>query len=1092
MDVRAQRWAAIPHRLGPPGVDWSPRANRRRGWAAPAMPLRNPHLPQAATVAAVGPPDTVHLAIIRVEFLTDRGGDLSSGNGRFDLSGPDTMAAPIDRPPHNRDFYLAHLEALRRYYDVQSYGRVVVVGDVWPRTQDGAYTLADMADYGPWAFSQDIYPAALALFRDSFFAADAQSQALNDRIPWDDYDRFMVMHAGSDLQSDLRQDSPEDIPTFTIGVLDRDAVIFPDSLNRPIDRTVICPETSSQDGFYGALNGVIAHENGHNIFGFADLYDVFTGIPVVGYWSLMDSGNQVGAPFQLPNGEESFAVGLLPPSVDPFHRFFATDALAFPEVTSGDTVAIANDERNPDIRRVFLSSEEYLLLENRAIAAGDSVPLVQDTTTRVVLGPKFPDRFEYDALLPSRPHDEGTPAPPSGGVLIWHIDASRIPFETATRIDPSTDYGFNTDPLHPAISVIEADGLDDLGDLSSPFLFGSPYDPYFASNNRTLSDTTVPNLRPFTGAHPHVRIDVLDEPGASMRVSVHEDWRLDGWPVATDFPPGGPLLLAVDADGAADRKLEVCWAGGAAGSPDSAALFAVRRDGTGLSGGPHAFAHLDHRPLPLLAAIPIGEALQDPPDGPAWFAATTSYDASADSVGGSPGGQVWLVDHTGATRPGWPAALPSRVTTPPVIAGIYPNASVFVGCADGLVRELALDGTVRAASTTALSGGVSGSLAVDAYQASPTGGGRIGAAGAAGDVAIFSRYGSDYRPPAGSWPVHLGGPGPGFAPDFLWLDFDGNGSAAGSTAACLGGGRTLVVHFADRLWALCSDGSILPGWGRSFGDTLVAGLGAGDPDGDGFAEVLVQSVGSQVAFINQSGYPSPGWPRQVSRESFRTQSPPLALDLEGVQATDVVALDGSGLIGALRGDGRPLSGWPLATGAGAVGAPAAADLDRDGRMEIVAPDRSVPDSLQQDLNGRFGTLYAFSLPARPPGPVTDAWPMLGGDPGRTSALPLARSPSAPTASSGPLVDGSLHAFPNPARRRPISFAYQLTEPAEVDFTVLDPSGHAVASFTRSGRRADNLEVWDPGPVPAGLYVARLRFRGTSSTRSEAITLGLLR
>ncbi|MEK7330992.1 MAG: hypothetical protein AAB113_09335, partial [Candidatus Eisenbacteria bacterium] len=715
-EVRAQRWRAFPHLLSRPGVDWSPRANRRRGWTPPSLALRDPHSAQAATAAVSGPPDTLRLAIIRVAFWNDRGGDLSSGNGRFDLSGPDTTAAPIDRPPHDRAFYLAHLEALRRYYDAQSYGGVVIVGDVWPRVADGAYMLDDMADFGPWAFSQEIYQAAVDLFRAALFTADSMSQsAFGDRIPWDDYDRFMIIHAGSDLQSDLRQDSPEDIPTFTIGVLDRDAVVFPDSLNRPIDRAVVCPETSSQDGFFGALNGVIAHESGHLLFGFADLYDVFTGRPVDGYWSLMDSGNLVGAPFQLPDGSESFAVGLLPPSLDPFHRFFLSDVLSFSDVVSGDTLTIANSQRNPDMRRLFLSSDEYLVLENRAIAASDSVPLDQDSTTRVVLGPKFPDRYEYDALLPSRPHAEGTPPLPSGGLLVWHIDASLIPFETAMRIDPQRDYGFNTDPARPAISVIEADGLADLGDPSSPFLFGSPYDPYFLSNNRTLGDATVPNLRPHTGTLPHARIDILDEPGSTMRFSVVNDWQLDGWPVAADFPDGGPLLLAVDADGAPDRHVEVCWAGGAAGSPDSTALFAVRVDGKGLLSGPHAFAHLDRlgdpRPRPLMAALPIGDPLTDPPDGPSYFAVSTYYDASADSIGGVPGGRVWLIDHFGTPRPGWPAALPSIVTTPPVIAGLYPNASVFVGCADGFVYELQLNG-VWTQMGPVLAGGVSGRLAV--------------------------------------------------------------------------------------------------------------------------------------------------------------------------------------------------------------------------------------------------------------------------------------------------------------------------------------------------------------------------------------------
>ena len=38
-------------------------------------------------------------------------------------------------------------------------------------------------------------------------AADSQSVVLGDRIPWDKYDRFVLIHAGSDLQTDVLQDS---------------------------------------------------------------------------------------------------------------------------------------------------------------------------------------------------------------------------------------------------------------------------------------------------------------------------------------------------------------------------------------------------------------------------------------------------------------------------------------------------------------------------------------------------------------------------------------------------------------------------------------------------------------------------------------------------------------------------------------------------------------------------------------------------------------------------------------------------------------------------------------------------------------------
>src|SRR5204863_8329208 len=173
-----------------------------------------------------------------------------------------------------------------------------------------------------------------------------------------------------------------------------------------------------------------AHDNGHNCFGLADIDDVETGLPVVGLWSLMDSGNLAGSQVQLPDGEIVFATGLLPPSVDPFQRFFIGDALHFVEPSWGVDTPLQNSERHPDMRRIFLSSDEYLLFENRAIAPGDVIALDQDSLTRVVLGPKSPDRFEYDALLPGP------------GMLVWHIDASVIPFETAFRVNP--DYGFNT------------------------------------------------------------------------------------------------------------------------------------------------------------------------------------------------------------------------------------------------------------------------------------------------------------------------------------------------------------------------------------------------------------------------------------------------------------------------------------------------------------------------------------------------------------------------------------------------------------------------------------------------------------------------
>src|SRR5262249_41867874 len=340
---------------------------------------------------------------------------------------------------------------------------------------------------------------------------------------------LLLVHAGSDLQSDVLQDSPEDIPTFTLGVADSDRVVFPSAIKGqcpadpndtlaaycPIRNCLFLPETINQDGYYGTLNAVIAHEDGHLLFGLSDLYNIESGLPVVGFWSLMDTGNLAGAVLPVPGTDGVFAVGLLPPSIDPFQRFFVGDALKLPEVSyDGAPIQILDGERHPDMRSVTLTGDEFVLLENRAIAPTDTLDLDQDPVTHVILGPKPPDRYEYDSLLPTWPLGHPMHGKPGGGILAWHIDTSVLTFSNSLRVNE--DFGFNTNPRRLGVSVIEADGLQDLGDLGSPLLFGSYRDPWYVSNTPALSDTTIPPLKPNLGTRPHVRLDFLDEPNDTM------------------------------------------------------------------------------------------------------------------------------------------------------------------------------------------------------------------------------------------------------------------------------------------------------------------------------------------------------------------------------------------------------------------------------------------------------------------------------------------------------------------------------------------------------------------------------------------------
>src|SRR5262245_39668619 len=115
------------------------------------------------------------------------------------------------------------------------------------------------------------------------------------------------------------------------------------------------------------------------------------------------------------------------------------------------------------------------------------------------------------------------------------------------------------------------------------------------------------------------------------------------------------------------------------------------------------FAHLDRRPLSLVAALPGVGGI------PGVVFAVTERLRDFDPLGG----RLWAVGPTGASLPGFPVTLPSPATTPPLVSGDVQNGwLVYVGCADGRVRCVHETGSIVATSGVALFGGVSGRLAL--------------------------------------------------------------------------------------------------------------------------------------------------------------------------------------------------------------------------------------------------------------------------------------------------------------------------------------------------------------------------------------------
>ncbi|HKN47838.1 MAG TPA: VCBS repeat-containing protein, partial [Candidatus Polarisedimenticolia bacterium] len=255
----------------------------------------------------------------------------------------------------------------------------------------------------------------------------------------------------------------------------------------------------------------------------------------------------------------------------------------------------------------------------------------------------------------------------------------------------------------------------------------------------------------------------------------------------------------------------------------------------------------------------------------------------------------------------------------------------------------------------------------------------------------------------------------------------------------------LVVSLpTGALIVLRADGSPAPGWPRSFDDLPQPAypLGApaiGDLDGDGYPEVVTCVVSGAVTRRNflyafrADGSVARGWPVEVSTKAggYYSCSPGgvLLADLDGDGRPEVVRGMNLDEVQALGGDGRALPGWPVRLGPDALGHLrginadlAAADLDRDGRQEVLFVESGFePRFVAVSGDGRFMPGFPLILPEvvdrqapaaadldddGVPELVQSTLPFSGTSPGSGSPEPGPPGPPVPAALHVMRADGS--------------------------------------------------------------------------------------
>lgn len=406
-------------------------------------------------------------------------------------------------------------------------------------------------------------------------------QMADPSIDFNQYDAFIVFHAGPGQESDIDSSNSGEIWSTFLSRSDFQYAFDPDNDNyqgiqtndgRMIKEIVLIPESEYQDyfidsGYLFSIFGVLCHQFGHQI-GLPTLFDNVSSngkSQGIGNWGLMGTG--------VWN-----ANGYVPAQLEAWSRYYLGWETA--QTIDYDAQNVRLDyflNNDPDAHRLYkipISDKEYFLIENRQqnpdnsietwtyyLDPPDTTYTYQETVPSFsfVLTSSGQDYYpypnsdipyfnfmenaykgcEWDFYLPGlggpvKPPDSAVKD--GSGMLIWHIDENVLD----ENFDPGFDYNhINGDASHKAVDLEEADGIQQLDTAAFDYYkYGGPYDAFRAdagnpdANNTYFGNETyngllhLPTAESYYGGIP-IEIYDISASGLVMNFSVRVGWKLE-------------------------------------------------------------------------------------------------------------------------------------------------------------------------------------------------------------------------------------------------------------------------------------------------------------------------------------------------------------------------------------------------------------------------------------------------------------------------------------------------------------------------------------------------------------------------------------
>ena len=1014
---------------------------------------------------AFSPTQTLKILGIRVEFQEENPDDpRTTGNGLFDMRSQDEFYQSeghlIDPSPHDTLYFQKHLLALHNYWWTVSEGKLSLEGEVFPRSENIAYRLPyPMSHYGAPDSSLDVKIEMLRqFFHDSFNLADSFSVYGDSQvyhIDFSQYDCFVIFHAGADLQSDLGElvnPTPGDLFTGFITLGD---TVWVNGGTYPITEGTFIPEARSQDNRITALNGVFAHEFGHQL-GLVDLYNSQNFMTQVGDFSLMDNNAQnIG----VDVGFGVFVSGVLPVYPDAWSRAY----LGFvdpEEIKSQNDIRLYAAEMltgQLQAIKIPITPEEYFLLENREVDLDKDhfSGLRADSVTNVILGPVDMNRQynrEYDWLLPG------------SGILIWHVDEGVAYLDyDGDGLNNFWDNDLQADKNRRFVSLVEADGIIDFGgDYYTGY--GEKGDIFYQGNNTEFTPYTFPASKSNNKSDTHIWVNGIGIADTVMTLDVLKEWIQTGFPQKFIPETGASSLVYGDVDN--DGNIETfisskgfiqAWGPGGAGlfpDPDSVVItrfdsaqtslpLAIFAEDDSAFFGPPSLGDLDgDDTLEVVAATVDGRVF-------AWHPYDRDGDRRADALDGFP---VELA--------GW-----GRISMSPVLANFDENpldVEIFVAREDGSMEILNQDSVELYGIFS--SGKVSGLAmgdTIDTYFLLIE---EI-------DKSRIIKISPDSGPHP--WPFE-----PSPKVEISTID---NSSPITGDINRDGSLEVIVVGGDGKIYAWDNLLNPLPGFPVETNITMHrANPVLGDLNGDGFLEIIV-AYQDRIFAYNFNGTSLNNFPITISQPDGPVdliESSPIIGDVDGDGYPDIIVGTIDNRILAYNKNGKMVDGFPLTVNGAIKSSPVLLNMDKDVDAELLVASE---DGFIHgwDLSGEY---KEESFP----------WVMYGYDARHTNYFPKENLQPVPQITGDLLPVKMAFNYPNPAKDQ-TKIRYFLKQNAEVDIKIYDLSGMLVDEFTGPGEgKTHNERIWDCSKYASGVYLCRVEAKSDDDNQVVIFKIALVK